>query len=327
MDSFLGRATPGSGRRYLWTDAYAVRNLLNLGRDEEAAGLIDDVHRTLGRHRSDDPRRGWISGLAEEEGGFRPTAGGLRIGKPLPERAASAPQDESLEWERDGQYFHYLTRWMTTLESAAEELGQPRYLDWAGELARLAHARFGHRREGAFRMFWKMSIDLTRPLVESMGHHDPLDGLVTALSLAHKGVPGLEPALKDYRSVVDAQDLATGDPLGMGGMLDCARRLADLSTEARLGDRLLRAADQGLRYYRGRTEAHEPAEGRLGFRELGLAIGLGLARSAGLRTEAPGGLEDAIIAYWSHPSHRSVRSWADHQDINDVMLATALLQV
>ena len=28
-------------------------------------------------------------------------------------------------------------------------------------------------------MYWKMSIDLSRPLVPSMGHHDPLDGFIT----------------------------------------------------------------------------------------------------------------------------------------------------
>ncbi len=28
-------------------------------------------------------------------------------------------------------------------------------------------------------MYWKMSIDLTRPLVSSMGQHDPLDGFIT----------------------------------------------------------------------------------------------------------------------------------------------------
>ena len=28
-------------------------------------------------------------------------------------------------------------------------------------------------------MYWKMSIDLSYPLVTSMGQHDPLDGLIT----------------------------------------------------------------------------------------------------------------------------------------------------
>ena len=32
-------------------------------------------------------------------------------------------------------------------------------------------------------MYWKMSIDLSRPLVASMGQHDPLDGFVTCAEL------------------------------------------------------------------------------------------------------------------------------------------------
>ncbi|MBN1234582.1 MAG: hypothetical protein JW999_00860 [Methanotrichaceae archaeon] len=37
--------------------------------------LVDQVHRTLGRHRDDDPRRGWISGLESREAEQHPTAG------------------------------------------------------------------------------------------------------------------------------------------------------------------------------------------------------------------------------------------------------------
>ncbi len=57
-------------RRYLWTDAFAVCNFLELYRqtsDEQyrklALHLVDQVHNVLGRHRDDDPRTGWISGL------------------------------------------------------------------------------------------------------------------------------------------------------------------------------------------------------------------------------------------------------------------------
>jgi hypothetical protein len=84
---------------------------------ELALRLVDQVHHVLGRHRPEDPRTGWISGLPEAEGEAHPTRGGLRIGKPLPERSAEGPFDERLEWDRDGQYFHYLTKWMHALES------------------------------------------------------------------------------------------------------------------------------------------------------------------------------------------------------------------
>ena len=77
-------------RRYLWTDAFAVCNFLELyrqGGEEKykhlALALVDQVHNRLGRHREDDPRTGWISGLDEQEGKRHPTKGGLRIGKEM----------------------------------------------------------------------------------------------------------------------------------------------------------------------------------------------------------------------------------------------------
>ena len=49
-------------KRYLWTDAFAVCNYLELFRltgntayREMALRLVDQVHHTLGRYREDDP--------------------------------------------------------------------------------------------------------------------------------------------------------------------------------------------------------------------------------------------------------------------------------
>src|SRR5512134_913325 len=114
MARFVERT--GDARRYLWTDAFAVCNFIGLDQDELALQMIERVHRVLGRHRTDDSRTGWISGLADRAGEQHPTVGGLRIGKPLPERRAGEPLDDRLEWDRDGQYFHYLTKWMHALD-------------------------------------------------------------------------------------------------------------------------------------------------------------------------------------------------------------------
>ena len=69
--------------RYLWTDAFAVCNFLELYRQSGdynckslALRLVDQVHQTLGRHRPDDSRSGWLSGLDEDQGRLQPTAGG-----------------------------------------------------------------------------------------------------------------------------------------------------------------------------------------------------------------------------------------------------------
>src|SRR5688572_15070192 len=114
LDGFArstGLENGGPPRRYLWTDAFGVCVWLSLFRRtgeshhlERARRLVEQVHHVLGRHRADDARTGWISGLSEKEGEARPTAGGLRIGKKLPEREPGAPHDPELEWDRDGQY-------------------------------------------------------------------------------------------------------------------------------------------------------------------------------------------------------------------------------
>ena len=73
MDAFArdsGIIGDGSPRRYLWTDAHAVCNWLALERRsgdphylDLAVALVAQVHDVLGRHRPEDARSGWISGL------------------------------------------------------------------------------------------------------------------------------------------------------------------------------------------------------------------------------------------------------------------------
>jgi len=161
LDAFASRTgiDGGSGdpsHRYLWTDAFAL--MASLGVAEGAGDLrhftrairiANLVHRHLGRHRPDDARTGWISGLPEEEGASHPTAGGLRIGKPLPERPAGAPRDDGLEWDRDGQYFHYHTRWLHALCDLAEATGDVRWSHHAIDLAHASCRAFVFRPSGA----------------------------------------------------------------------------------------------------------------------------------------------------------------------------------
>jgi len=353
-------------RRYLWTDAFAVCNYLGLyresgeGRDLDLAlRLVDQVHHTLGRHRPDDSREGWISGLAEEEGERHPTRGGLRIGKSLPERGVDQPFDPHLEWDRDGQYFHYLTQWMHALHRVGQELGQPVFHHWAIELAVAAHARFTRSdSRGALRgMAWKMSIDLSRPLVPSMGQHDPLDALLSYLELqagaiaatpatspaAATDCPLLENEIAEAKALCEHGEWATDDPLGIGALLTGVFRLADMITrhgivEARLMGRLLAAARLSLEAYAHGNPLTGPVESRLAFRELGLAIGLhALERIDASSVREDGGREALTVLtnylpiarriddFWSDPAHRRNPSWTAHQDINTVMLVTSLV--
>ena len=100
----------------------------------------------------------------------------------------------------------------------------------------------------------------------------------------------------------------------------------------------------GLSRYAQQGELRRSAATRLAFRELGLAIGLQAAERMsravmegrensrarpevrkqleGLLRYAP--LRHEIESFWLEPEHRRTRSWNEHRDINEVMLATSL---
>ncbi len=353
-------------RRYLWTDAFAVCNFQELYRqtnDERyknlALRLVAEVHGLLGRHRADDGRSGWISGLDDREGELHPTAGGLRIGKGMNERKPTEPFDDRQEWDRDGQYYHYLTKWMHALNRVGRVTGDPAYLRWAIELAKTAHARFAYRPyPGARkRMYWKMSIDLSRPLVPSMGHHDPLDGLITCCELrtALRREPqrpaelNLQAEIADLAAMCEGRDWATDDPLSLGGLLSDAYRVGQLIRngpfeQGALLEDLLSSSLSGLDALAGKNTFAFPAPYRLAFREFGLSIGLkAVAKLKDMLEEYPDPfgdphrLEPAIAAlmryrqlaenietFWLASTNRESETWQEHRDINMVMLATSL---
>ena len=368
MTDFAARTGLTSNRtrpvRYLWTDAFAVCNFLALARARKseqyvllARSLVDQVHETLGRHREDDSRSGWLSGLSEAEGARRPTAGGLRIGKKLPERSAYEPFDEQLEWDRDGQYFHYLSKWMHALDLMARQNREPHYEEWACELAQVAGSAFIRRWGDTPHMVWKMSIDLTRPLVSSMGHHDPLDGYITLRQLRataktmkengkaykRREPSGLNRLLEIFSEMIRGCNWQTADPLGVGGLLSDAARLMQLirkddTADIALLKDILRDAHAGLDLWRQSGATARTAYSRLAFRELGLAIGIQGLRWMQKRAGADSELESRLNAmekflplaqtltsFWAAPASQKSPAWTQLQDINAVMLATALM--
>jgi hypothetical protein len=352
-------------RRYLWTDAFAVCNYLELYRQmgdgtykHLALLLVDQVHNVLGRHREDDPRSGWISGLEDQEGRVHPTRGGLRIGKTIRERGPDDALDDRLEWERDGQYYHYLTKWMHALHRVSRVTGDATYHNWAIELAKTAHVKFIYGAAGGQkRMYWKMSIDLSYPLVLAMGQHDPLDGYITYNQLqsttdqgSHQSaLPDLHKEIVDMAQICEGKSWVTDDPLGIGGLLCDAYKVAQMMASERfertdLLSELLDASKSGLASYAKMNHLQLPADYRLAFRELGLSIGLrAVDRLRGLIEKEPGflpgksrleGQSEALMQYaplaeviegfWLDHSNRKAGSWSEHRDINMVMLATSL---
>jgi len=206
-------------------------------------------------------------------------------------------------------------------------------------------------------MVWKMSIDLTRAQVASMGQHDPLEGYITNLQLhataASLPQPTTGPNLVDetnqFAAMIKDGEWATADPLGLGGLMIDAYRMYQIkqgeTSDEELIVNLLTASLTGLRYYARSGELQQPAQYRLAFRELGLAIGLhavesmqrAIDKEAQTTATSPSlsellkalmhynSLREEIEAFWRDPEHQQSTTWTEHQDINEVMLATSLV--
>ncbi len=117
----------------------------------------------------------------------------------------------------------------------------------------------------------------------------------------------------------------------------------DRALMLQLLDWLLGAAAAGLRSYLNEPDHRGPAAHRLAFRELGLAIGLSAiaeldalerqgrfrgqdaARAALQALATVAGTREEIESSWLDPVCRRAPSWQEHLDINEVMLATALV--
>jgi hypothetical protein len=206
-------------------------------------------------------------------------------------------------------------------------------------------------------MYWKMSIDLSRPLVPSMGQHDPLDGFVTYNELQATAEKGAEESMgKDLRTeildmanICEGKSWATDDPLGIGGLLFDAYRVSQMTVSGSLEqtsllETLLESALIGLDSFVKENSLKLAAGYRLAFRELGLSIGLQVVEKIRKRIEQESGLlrkkdslhsavkslgghaglRETIEKFWLERTNREADSWIAHRDINTVMLATSL---
>ena len=203
---------------------------------------------------------------------------------------------------------------------------------------------------GVKRLVWKMSIDLSRPLVSSSGQHDALEGLITCVQLrwtaALLGTAGEGPSLREEQAgleqMMDDGDWATSDAQGLGSLLTQAWRVGQLEREgAAFTDsllvRLLSASLDGLVQFAQSNALARPALSRLPFRELGLALGLHSLEQL-LEARKPGGREVELLealrpavargaeldAFWLDPRNREASSWVEHRELNEVMLAASL---
>ena len=133
--------------------------------------------------------------------------------------------------------------------------------------------------------------------------------------------------------MIEPDLLATSDPLGIGGLLFHAQRLAILGDVEHLELALVTALS-GLRVFVEHCDLRAPVDQRLAFRELGLVIGLRAAATIQAPTTDTAfllndlatldGLGGELEAFWLDPQNRARPGWRAHLDINEVMLATCL---
>ena len=143
--------------------------------------------------------------------------------------------------------------------------------------------------------------------------------------------------------------LVTTDPLGIGGLLFDASRIAQLMVmgslmDAGLLETVVESALLGMRSFAKGETLEYPADYRLAFRELGLSIGLSAVNNLRKVVEENPGLlprnsplhrriedlmgymplRETIENFWIDGKNRQASTWIEHREINMVMLATSL---
>ncbi|KAG8984929.1 hypothetical protein FRB90_005047 [Tulasnella sp. 427] len=322
----------GHRGRYLWTDGFAVINFLTLHKTtsnplylELAKRLVTTVHDTLGKTRDLSSR---LPGATDDA----PLRGGLRIGK--------VDEEDDPSEDGDGQYFHYLTVWMFALNRMTVVTGDTWYNDQAVDIARsvLIGKFLSNPDSPRPRMFWKMSIDLSRPLVPSEGNLDPIDGYVTykVLQITNGG-KGLEQELIALKKTVNTKwrSYSSTAPLDLGMTLWTAHMLRGAEGEDWADVLAQKAMACPRRLVESKTTLARPTSRRLAFREFGTALGLkcciDLARQHGLEA-----LPDDLCREWEEtglvPEPTAERKkamegsrLAELMPITQVMYASALV--
>ncbi|OBT66951.1 hypothetical protein VE03_04139 [Pseudogymnoascus sp. 23342-1-I1] len=292
----------GHRGRYLWTDAFGVVNFLTLHKELQderyltfAKRLAVRVHTVLGSTRDGQSR---LPGATAEN----PLGGGLRIGK-----------EEEGGLDGDGQYHHYLTLWMFALNRLSIASSMPIYNDQAIALARAIHPKFFIDRESASpRMVWKVSMDMSRPLVSSQGRLDATTGYVVyrLLQAAAEDPRALETEIADYQKSMRLRDSvdATHDTLDLGMALWIAHWYAGKDEWAQQLEEIF-----GDEKYKTRAVPH-----RLAFREFGALMG---AKCYTHDVDVVA-LVDSVIEVWGNFIDTTVE---DLKPITMVMYAAAMI--
>jgi hypothetical protein len=278
----------GHRGRYLWTDAFGVLNFLTLFHETEdtrylvlAERLVQSVHDVLGRTRDGQSR---LPGASDRE----PLKGGLRIGK--------ADEDGP---DGDGQYHHYLTLWMFALNRLSLATDDVVYNDLAIQLAKAIHPRFMVERHGEKTMAWKISIDMSRPLVNSKGHLDDATGFAvfqllqnTAREFGQQDV-SLDKEINQYKRMMDHEGHihASTDMLDLGMSLWVSHLDKDAAWSRELSNDALSVARRV--FLQEDAGPQKILHQRLAFREFGACLGVRCYEDSFLSNSA-----DLLLESW-----------------------------
>jgi hypothetical protein len=301
------KAFKSNSSRYLWTDAFGVCNFISLhnatGEEiflDQADALIKDVHNTLARYRG---RRQRLGNATVDH----PLMGGIRIGK-----------DNELE---DGQYFHYLTKWMFALYKMSNARRELRYNRWAVELAQAVHRRFVVGKGQSLRMYWKLSADLSYPITTSEGNLDAIDGLVIYRLLQEQSADAmvLQQEVHEMKRMVNRkmQSFQVSDELDCGQGLWLSSWFPEEKWSIILAERCMQSAHE---MFQDRRFEHLGVHDRLMFREMGLTLGIA-----------------NTVDFHAHPKWKQRvdnlhNFWSNHifdrdADISPIMYATSILPI
>lgn len=323
----------GHKGRYLWTDGFAVTNFLTLYKLTNdaryltfARSLVQTVHDVLGYTRDGQSR---LSGATEA----CPLNGGLRIGK-----------HDEVGSDGDGQYFHYLTVWMFALNRMTHVSGDIWYNEQAVNMARAVLPRFMYSTDTTRpRMYWKLTMDLSKPLVTGEGNLDPIDGYVmykllqeTAATLDKTNEGILEHEIVLLKKIVDTKwkNYHSTDPLDIGMTLWTVYWLKEPEQWAvTLQKRAAHCLDQLVRSGYFNPKIKSPSQ-RLAFREFGTALGVQCLLSGEDQATSGselGELPKSICKTWEEvglvpvPTNRQEGRMAELMPITAVMYAAAVL--
>jgi hypothetical protein len=167
-------------------------------------------------------------------------------------------------------------------------------------------------------MYWKMSIDLSKPAVKSEGNLDPFDGYVTYRLLQETSDDNsiLKQEISEFARIVESkyESYDSDDPLDLGEALWISHFFPNEEWSIRVSEVSLDRLE--LLWQHGYFE--ESLNYRLAFREFGTSLGL-QANKMSSSSEKWKARVDQIHATWAD------RIFQRDGDITPVMFCSSLL--